>query len=449
MTARVREFNTFLRDHVNLNQTRVDTLQARVSSLDAYLADDSVLADLVADDVIPQGSFAHKTIIRPYTGNDFDADVLLPMDERTDWEPKKYTVELQKALEASSRYAGKTSLGKRCVTIDYADDFHIDVVPFVTRADGLTYITHRIDDAWIRQDPIALTSWIEDSARITNGHLIRVIRLMKYLRDRSSLNVASVVLAALLTERVHSFAGVDDYKNVATTLVSLVEDLNDYIGPMTTVPWVDDRIGQNLANRLTPTGFTNLQSQVKTWSRKMRAAIDAPADESLDLWRAIFGDKFGAPSSSALVLAASAAPIETYEKREAPGEQFMERDLRIPVRLDPQARFRLVGRVSTTRRVAGRYRPMSATGNHVPMGRSLKFSVESCTVQPPYDVYWKVRNAGVEAVERKSLRGQITNGGDTRLESSLFPGNHWVQAWVVKDGVAVATDIQDVTITKK
>ena len=92
---------------------------------------------------------------------------------------------------------------------------------------------------------------------------------------------------------------------------------------------------------------------------------------------------------------------------------------------------------------------MSATGNHVPIGRSLKFSVESCTVQPPYDVYWKVRNAGIEAVERKSLRGQITNGGDTRFENSQFPGNHWVQAWVVKNGVAVATDTQDVTITKK
>lgn len=449
MTARVREFNTFLRDHVNLNQTRVDTLQARVSSLDDYLADGSVLADLVADDVIPQGSFAHKTIIRPYTGNDFDADVLLPMDEQTDWAPKKYTVELQKALEASSRYAGKTALGKRCVTIDYADDFHIDVVPFVTRADGLTYITHRIDDEWIRQDPIALTTWIEESARITNGHLIRAIRLVKYLRDRSSLNVASVVLTALLTERVHSFAGVDDYKNVATTLVSLVEDLNDYIGPMTTVPWVDDRIGQNLANRLTPTGFTNLQSQVKTWARKMRAALDATADESVDLWRAVFGDKFGAASASAVVLAASAGPIDTYEKREAPGEQFMERDLQIPVLLDRRAQFRLVGRMSSTRRAKGRFRPLSATGNHVPIGRSLSFTVEDCTVEPPYDVYWKVRNAGIEAVQRNSLRGQITAGGVIRTETSDFPGNHWVQAWVVKDGVAIATDSQDVTITKK
>lgn len=92
---------------------------------------------------------------------------------------------------------------------------------------------------------------------------------------------------------------------------------------------------------------------------------------------------------------------------------------------------------------------MSADGNHVPIGRSLKFSVESCTVQPPYDVYWNVRNAGIEVVERKSLHGEITNGGDTRFDNPLFPGNHWVQAWVVENGVAVVTDTRDATITKK
>lgn len=446
MTARVREFNAFLRDYVNLNQTRVNTLQSRVSSLDKFLSEDSTISDLVVDDIIPQGSFAHKTILRPYTGNDFDADVLLPMEEQDEWEPKKYTVELQKSLEASSRYKGKTALGKRCVTIDYADDFHIDVVPFVTRADGRTYITHRIDNEWIRQDPIALTEWIEESSRVTSGHLIRVIRLVKYLRDRSSLNVASVVLTAMLTERVHSFAGIDEYQNVATTLVSLVEDLNEYIGPMTSAPWVDDRIGQNLADRLNHTGFVNMQSQIKTWARKMRTALDAPADESVEKWQAVFGDKFGASTKSEMALAVFAGSADTYEKREAPGEQDLERDHHIPVRLDPGARFRLVGRMSATRKGAGRHRPMRATGNHVPIGRSLSFTIEGCNVAPPYDVYWKVRNAGIEAVERRNLRGEIVKGGEKITEHSSYAGNHWVQAWVVKGGVALATDVQDVTI---
>lgn len=105
MTARIREFNHFLRDHVNLNQSRVDTLHSRVSSLDTALEESTIFEDRLEGSLIPQGSFAHRTIIKPLSGNDFDADVLLPMAEQDEWEPKKYTLELKKALDAVPRYA--------------------------------------------------------------------------------------------------------------------------------------------------------------------------------------------------------------------------------------------------------------------------------------------------------------------------------------------------------
>lgn len=446
MTARVREFNAFLRDYVNLNQTRIDSLQSRVSSLEDYLFGDSPIADVLVDELIPQGSFAHRTIIRPFTGNDFDADVLLPMEEQDRWAPEKYTIELQKALEASNRYVDKTRLGKRCVTIEYANDFHIDVVPFVTRADGLTYITHRTKNEFLRCDPLAFTSWIEDLTRTTNGHLVRVIRLMKYLRDRSSIDVPSVVLTALLAERVNIFSGNDDYNNVATTLVALVEALDDYIGPMTERPWVDDRIGQNLADRLTASGFTNLQSQVKTWSRKMRAALDAEAAVSVEAWQKVFGTRFGATQVERALLASG---VETYEHRIAPGEQRLDRDLGIPIKLDEQHRVRVVGRTSASARGRGRFRPLSASGNLVRVDRELTFSIEQCTVPEPYDIYWKVRNAGPEAASRKMFRGAINTGTAQIRESSNFAGSHWVEAWIVKNGVAVAHDRQEVTIVDR
>lgn len=451
MTARIREFNAFLKDHVNLNSTRVDRLRSRVTSLDNYLSDAPELADLLEDSLIPQGSFAHKTIIRPASGNDFDADVLLPMVEQPNWEPKKYTSELKKTLDASPRYAEKTVLGKRCVTIEYANDFHIDVVPFVERADGLTYITHRTRNEFLRQDPVAFTEWIEEGARATNGHLIRAVRLVKYLRDRSSIEVPSVVLAALLTEQVHSFAGVDDYGSVSSTLLSLLESLNDYIGPMNSRPWVDDRIGQNLADRLTESGFSNLQSQVNTWARKARLAYDADAPTSVEEWKKLFGDDFAGArkAESALIAKAASLDIRTYEKLEAPGEQRLDRDLGVPIRIDPSMRMRVIGRFAPRANGGGRFRPMAAHGNHVPLGRRLRFTIEQCTVEPPYDVYWKVRNAGLEAANRDLFRGEIRKEGDSIEESSDFAGDHWVQAWIVKDGVAIATDTQDVTILSR
>ena len=70
-------------------------------------------------------------------------------------------------------------------------------------------------------------------------------------------------------------------------------------------------------------------------------------------------------------------------------------------------------------------------------------------MQEPYNVYWKVRNAGPEAARRKSFRGEILNRGYLIHETSDFPGSHWVQAWIVKDGVAVATATQDVIIMSR
>lgn len=454
MTARVKEFNEFLRDHVNLNQERVDTLQKRVSLLDDYLSDNSSLADMLEGDVIPQGSFAHKTIIKPYSGNDFDADVLLPMQEQTDWAPKKYTIELKKAFDASSKYTDKVILGKRCVTIDYANDFHIDVVPFITSSDGRTYITHRIDDEFIRQDPTAFTDWIRANARTTNGHLIRVIRLVKYLRDRSSIAVPSVVLTALLAERTRSFAGGHDYTNVATTLTCLLEDLNNYIGWMSSPPFIDDRIGGNLADRVTQTGFKNLQSQVKTWAGKARNALDATSDESVEAWQDLFGSSFGSSSTASasretILAAAPASRIETYENTMAPGEQTLEDAHGIMIQLDPAVQMRVVGRFSPRANGKGRPRPMASNGDHVPIGRELTFTIEECNVAEPYDVYWKVRNAGAEAARLRNFRGEIRKAGTMITESSNFPGAHWVEAWVVKDDIAVATARQDVTILQK
>lgn len=447
MTARIREFNLFLRDQVNLDATRTASLHSRVTSVNSFIAGNEDLENVVTDDVIPQGSFAHKTIIRPYSSNDFDADVLVPMDEQDNWEPKDYTTALYDALQSSGRYRDKAILGKRCVKLDYAGDFHIDLVPVVTRDDGNTYITHRPRNEFIRQDPVAYTAWFEDSNRTTHGHLVRVVRLMKYLRDRSSIQIPSVVLSALLAERVRSFAGVDDYANVSSTLTSLIKALHEYIAPMRTPPWVDDRIGQNLADRLTQSGFENLQSQVKSWSVLMTDALEADADESVDKWRKIFGDSFGSSTRKASesdALLASAAGH--YEKVPAPGEQDLLRNHGIPVSLDPTHRVRIVGRVSPNKRGIGRFRPMSGHGNHVQLGRSLRFNIEDCNVPEPFEVYWKVRNAGIEAARRKSFRGEIRKAGRQITETSDFHGEHWVEAWIVKDGVAVATDVQDVTI---
>ena len=195
------DFKAFLTNKVNLNQTRLNLLSQRVTAIENFLTGDEVFGEYVTE-LIPQGSFAHGTIIKPVGNKEFDADVLVPMDEVDGWVAKDYVQKLYEAFGRSATYRSMRSRGKRCVTIDYAGDFHVDVVPFVTR-DGSTYVTNRITEEFELAAPDDFTEWLEGKNRITNGNLVKVIRLLKYLRDhKTRYTIPSVTLTAALAHHV-------------------------------------------------------------------------------------------------------------------------------------------------------------------------------------------------------------------------------------------------------
>lgn len=78
--------------------------------------------------------------------------------------------------------------------------------------------------------------------------------------------------------------------------------------------------------------------------------------------------------------------------------------------------------------------------------RKLKFIVAENNVPKPFDIYWKVRNVGYEAIKRNCIRGQINKGTECLNESTNFYGPHFVECFIVKDGICVARDRISVNI---
>ena len=65
----------------------------------------------------------------------------------------------------------------------------------------------------------------------------------------------------------------------------------------------------------------------------------------------------------------------------------------------------------------------------------------------PYEVYWKVRNVGFEAIKRNMIRGNITRGkGRHHKEKTDFEGAHYVECFLIRKNVCVAKDRIDVPI---
>ena len=82
----------------------------------------------------------------------------------------------------------------------------------------------------------------------------------------------------------------------------------------------------------------------------------------------------------------------------------------------------------------------------IKQNRKLKFMIVENNIPKPYDIYWKARNVGYEAIRRNCIRGQIKKGIDYLNESTNFYGPHYVECYIIKDGICVARDKISVSI---
>jgi len=91
----------------------------------------------------------------------------------------------------------------------------------------------------------------------------------------------------------------------------------------------------------------------------------------------------------------------------------------------------------------GNWKSFESDCQPLPKYCDLLFSAQT-NVPKPFNVYWQVVNTGREAEEAKQLRGQIFSskiagaGGLTQNEATLYTGVHWIECFIVKNGICVA-----------
>ena len=453
------DFESFLRTEVNLNKTRLSTLQDRISAIESFLEDDATFGSILLD-FIPAGSWAHRTIIKPVSENDeFDADLLFQLTDQIDWDPKEYIAKLYSSFRQSETYRDIVHRKTRCLRIDYTGEFHIDLVPYLERT-GLNYITNRLEPqetgSLEESNPEGFTAWIDERQRSTSGSFIKVIRLLKYLRDfKGTFSCKSIILTTLVGEQVNEIEAQlfpDKFQDVPSSLNSLLRKLADSLPPA--MPDIMDPAGtgDNFSTRYKDEwDYENFRMRIKEYAEKVEAAYnETDREKSIAAWQEVFGDKFK-PGSLAKV--ATLSPLSASVPWEH--EEFIDRTpFNLPVRLNPQYKVKVSGRCAglssglIKRRNGFRQYDLSSRGYRVEKNRSLAFRVVSTNVPAPFKVYWKVRNGGDEAAQVGQLRGEITIDGGrlSREETTSYKGTHYVECYVVKDGGVVARDRQNVIV---
>lgn len=244
------KFLNKLERQYSISNSDFEKLQSSYNDISNWLVNGEDIDDI---SILPQGSLALGTIIKPIDRDedDFDVDLLARVNDKslkTDLNKLKSIV--GDRLKENKRYANLKE-GKRCWTIEY-NDRHIDILPCIPDENGYlittektnygTYISHSTN-------PIGYQKWFlkktKKTVRITDSeiknlnfikstsNLQKIVKLCKLHRnhyyDINNKNVEnrpiSIIISTLIARSYTDCESSDLYDQFIYT----ISHMNDYI----------------------------------------------------------------------------------------------------------------------------------------------------------------------------------------------------------------------------
>ncbi len=431
----LQTFDDFLSSQVNINKSRLDTAKEHISGISSFLKSNDVFKDNIVD-IITQGSYRHKTIIKPVEG-DFDIDILVMLNKFEWWEPKDYITKLERQFLDSWVYWEKVKKSTRCVVIDYEWDSHVDVVPCLIDWDDY-FILNKKENIKEVTDWEWYEEWFNAKNSITGWHLKKVVRLLKFVRDyQAEFDIKSVLLTTLIAKQVSE--EWDIYVDLPSSFKLLVNRLANYLSPRYILEQdiLENPVlpSENLWRNLTQEEYSNFRTQIIELSKKTNDAYEEEDnDASIIKWRKIFWDSFGELSDETedKVLSLALWQLNYIQKLEDEGIFEILRE-----------------EIEITAEVTGIWKPFE-TKSWTPVieWQNLKFVINKPSMLIRWsEIRWQVVNTWDEAKRSNWLRGEFfkwrnlksesTNNFENH-ESARYKWKHWIQCFAISNGYCVA-----------
>jgi Adenylyl/Guanylyl and SMODS C-terminal sensor domain/Second Messenger Oligonucleotide or Dinucleotide Synthetase domain len=424
-----------------------------------------------APDIYPQGSFRLGTVVRPIDAKcDYDIDLVCVIERQ---KASITQVDLKDMigdrLRENTDYARRLSPSRRCWNLDFPKQFHLDVLPSIPNVEqdpnGILLTDTDLKN-WQKSNPIDYADWFYESMKVqvqafreslakslsmsveevpewqVKTPLQRAIQILKRHRDvrfRGDLENRPVSII-LTTLAAHAYRGED---NIYDALLRLVTDMPEHIEVRSGRWWVQNPVepGENFADKWNekPERRDAFLKWLRDVEKDIKTAAGASSlDEAANLLKhqlvstevdsaraKLFQDGLGLASFSGK----PTVPEVT--------SALHSQEPIWPVSPNYNASVK-----ATLHYARGARRMSELARRRISKNLWIKFVAET-TTPPPYKVFWKVVNNGVEARAAQQLRGTIfpdSSGlGNVLWEHTAYTGTHWVEAYVVKDGYCVAT----------
>lgn len=462
-------FKDFLDDTVNLNATRLDQLESSVGSIKDFIRGAEWKPPVKY--FTGQGSWAHRTIIKPVEDKAFDADLLVMIAPVEGWDADTYLTSLYSVFAASGLYKDKVKLYSHCVTIEYAGVRKIDIAPCVV--DRVSSPSEEVCNSDLNRfeasAPDSYTTWLVERNSWTGGNALRkVTRLLKYLRDiKGTFTCPSFLLTTLLGERISAADATNttDFVDVPTALRATIARLDDWLQARPSRPSIVNPVlaTEDLTELWNDDQYANFRNKVHRYRDWIDDAYnEEKRDESIGKWRRVFGEEFAksvalgkaarvTEAARQLVLA-SASGLAAYVRDDLVGlfcrfgRQALPPDFDdLPHKDRPRwlwasatpALLEITASMHSTRS-GPKERDIRSGEGPLPKRRWLRFAPRASAVfqlGSNHDIHWRITNTDQEASDAECLRGwfeESEDDGTCRWESLGYRGVHSVEAFAVR-----------------
>lgn len=446
------KFNSFYKSYVVLPQADQDTLyhkkdlnvQRLKDGLEEYNEENGTSYSVVETCV--QGSVAMSTVVQN-ENHDYDIDVAIVFN-KTDLDNKGALATRNMVADALRRktkqFNTEPEVKTSCVRVQYADGYHIDFAVYRRYYDiwNNRWIYEHAGADWTERELKGLNEWFKSQNNSSDGKLRKVVRLSKmFCKSRSSWkNMPSGLLQTVLcNEQLHS-----SYDRIDELFYYTMKGIVDRLETNTNVSAPVDN-GRDLTPRKGDIKkMTNWKNRLKSKLEDLDVLFkdDCTQADALQAWYGFFNHDFWNEQITEQSNY-SLTPMFKSAYTFVDTEQYIE-DL-FPVNISY--------RCSVSCHVNGNgWRPtplpkfLETLKHYLPRNFEIRCVMVYTNCPEPYKIFWKVKNVGPEAQRRNMLRGQIFEKRNSIIEHSDFFGNHYIECYIVKNGVCVAKARIDVPI---
>lgn len=148
---------------LQLDETRRQRMESAYKALCTIIDEDDGFFKGMKIDIYPQGSVPIGTSTKPFKGDEFDLDIVLHIKMGySKFTPLEIYNALLTKLENDGRYKHMVQKKRRCVRLNYAGDFHMDILPgcmVVITDDKNIMVPDRELRAWTISNPKGYAEW--------------------------------------------------------------------------------------------------------------------------------------------------------------------------------------------------------------------------------------------------------------------------------------------------